>query len=388
MPVQKLLSFLGGTFLLISNSSGVLLAQTSPEVRPPIQVRGQTQSTVVGLTPAQVRRAYGFDQLANGGAGQIIAIVDAYDHPHIESDLKVFSAAFALKDCDSSNGCFQKVYASGRRPGFSPLWALEIALDVEWAHAIAPDARILLVEARSSHLDDMLAAVDKAVEMGASVISMSWGAPEFSDETLFDNHFLAAGVMFVASSGDSGTGTLYPSVSSDVLAVGGTTLNITPDGTYLDETAWSGSGGGQSVYEVEPAFQYTYGIPDNPQRRRGTPDVAYDADPDTGFAVYDSAPFYGFSGWIQVAGTSAGAPQWSALIAIANASRAEDHKGPLSGNPEPLYAAAKTGTFHDVTRGTNGDCGTLCTAAPGYDYVTGLGSPQADRLVPALVKKP
>lgn len=360
--------------------------------RPPIHVKGYATRGPQGLTPAQTRHAYGFDQLTNQGLNQIIGIVDAYDDPNIESDLGVFDTTFGLPVCATSNGCFQKIYASGIQPNLNSGWALEMSLDVEWAHAIAPQAKILLVEAASNSFTDLLQAVDVAVQNGASVVSMSWGGGESLLETIFDTHFAVNGVTFVASSGDSGSGVEYPAASPDVVGVGGTTLNVDSSGNYISETAWSGSGGGQSAYENEPSYQASYPIPNDPNGVRGVPDVAYDADPNTGFPVYDSIRYKGQKGWFQVGGTSAGAPQWSALLAIANSIRVASGKGTLSATGNAVYAVAAASVyntnFHDITSGSNGSCGVLCTATPGYDYVTGLGSPQANNIIPALVAQP
>ena len=362
--------------------------------RPPIHVKGNASTGPAGLSPARARHAYGFDLISNQGAGQTIGIVDAYDHPNIESDLGVFNSAFGLPPCTSSTGCFQKIYAQGIKPNTNSGWALEISLDVEWAHAIAPQAKILLVEAYSNSFTNLLQAVDVAVQHGASVVSMSWGGNEFSSETSYDSsHFSVNGVTFTASSGDSGNGVEYPAASPGVVAVGGTTLKTDSYGNYLSETAWSGSGGGQSAYEVEPLYQASYPIPNDPQGVRGVPDVAYDANPNTGFAVYDSVRYYGQSGWWVVGGTSAGAPQWAALFAIANSMRVAASKRTLSSTNGAVYsvatgASAYSSNFHDITSGTNGNCGTLCTAASGYDYVTGLGSPKANNVIPALVNLP
>ena len=361
--------------------------------RPPIHVKGNARSGPSGLLPAGTRHAYGFDLLANQGAGQTIGIVDAYDDPNIESDLGVFNNTFGLPACTTSNGCFRKIYASGTKPNTNSGWALEISLDVEWAHAIAPQAKIILVEAASNSFSNLLHAVDVAVQNGASVVSMSWGGGEFSSETSFDSaHFSVNGVTFTASSGDSGNGVEYPAASPFIVAVGGTTLNTDKSGNYLSETAWNGSGGGQSVYEAEPPYQSSYPIPNDPNGARGVPDVAYDADPNTGFAVYDTVRYFGQSGWFQVGGTSAGAPQWAALFAIANSMRVAAGKGTLSSTNSGVYSVASGSAyganFHDITSGTNGNCGTLCTASSGYDYVTGLGSPQANNVIPALVGLP
>jgi subtilase family serine protease len=355
--------------------------QAAVDTRPPIRVHGNAQKAIVGAVPDQIRRAYGFDQVSNQGAGQVIGIVDAYNHPRIENDLAVFSDAFGLPACTANNGCFQKIYATDKHPGTDTLWALEISLDVEWAHAIAPQARILLVEAPSAKLADMVQAVDVAVQNGATVISMSWGTYEFANEASYDNHFVAANVAFVAASGDFGNPGFYPAASPFVTGVGGTTLSVDAAGNYLGETAWSGSGGGLSTVEIEPAYQAQF----NASGRRGIPDVSYNADPSTGFAVYTSVPYQGFGGWIQVAGTSAGAPQWSALLAIANSMRMAANKAPLTSN-DSFYAAAAG--FHDITSGTNGTCGAICAAGPGYDFVTGLGTPQVPSLINLFLSMP
>jgi subtilase family serine protease len=362
------------------------------EARPPVHVRGNATTGPTGLSPAQTRHAYGFDQLANYGAGQIIAIVDAYDDPNIEADLGVFDNHFQLSPCTTNNGCFQKIYVSRHAPRTDAGWSLEISLDVEWAHAIAPQAKILLVEAASSGFTDLLSAVDVAVKNKASVVSMSWGGGDFSSELNYDFQFAASGVTFTASSGDSGDGVEYPAASPHVVAVGGTTLSLKDaSGTYGGEAAWSGSGGGQSSYETEPGYQFSYPIPDDPNGRRGVPDVAYDADPVSGFSVYDTVSYQGQSGWFQVGGTSAGAPQWAALFAIVNSLRVAAGKDTLNGGGAYVYAVAHTGVYaanyHDVATGSNGTCGTLCNAVMGYDYVTGLGSPQANNIVPALVNQ-
>jgi len=338
-------------------------------------------------TPAQVRHAYGFDQIVNQGAGQTIGIVDSYDDANVQNDLNVFSKQFGLPPCTGFNGCFRQIYASGKRPAANANWSVEIALDVEWAHAIAPQASIILVEASSNSLANLTAAVDIAVRNGASVVSMSWMSGEFSGETAMDKHFVSNGVTFVAASGDSGTGADYPAASPDVIGVGGTTLILDGNGNYLGETAWDGSGGGLSRYEREPLFQAQFGIPDDPRGFRGIPDVSYNASPVTGFAIYDSVAINGASGWLQVGGTSAGAPQWAALIAIANSIRTAARKPHLSGPNTILYSLAHGSMgsdFRPVTQGTNGTCGILCEALAGYDYVTGLGTPEAAALIGAL----
>ena len=243
------LSLISVFLTLLVSTTLAAAQQTSPDTIPPIRVQGDAQKGIVGLTPQQIRHAYGFDQLSNQGQGQVIGIVEAYNHPQIEKDLAVFNQAFNLPPCTTANGCFTQVSVNGKNLGTNTLWAMEISLDVEWAHAMAPNARIILVQSPSGKLDDMLQGVDLAVRMGADVVSMSWGAPEFAGEAAYDGHFLAPGVIFVASSGDSGNPGFYPAASPFVTGVGGTSLNLDSNGNILSETAWSGSGGGISSLE-------------------------------------------------------------------------------------------------------------------------------------------
>ena len=350
-----------------------------------------TAPPTTAFTPAQIRHAYGFDSVTNQGAGQVIGIVDAYDDPNIEADLGAFDQQFGLPACTSSNGCFRKVYARGSKPAANTNWAVEMSLDVEWAHAIAPQATIVLVESASNSMTDLLYGVEVAVGNGASVVSMSWTTGEFAGETALDSHFSQNGVTFLAASGDNGTGVAYPAASPEVIGVGGTTLALSSSGNYASETGWSGSGGGLSTREREPLYQAEFGIPDDARGYRGAPDVSYNANPGTGYAVYDSLGISGATGWFQVGGTSAGTPQWAALVAIANSLRVSARKAHLNATNAPLYSLGKSnagGNYHAVTSGTNGKCGAVCSAGPGYDFVTGLGTPQAPALIAALAAQP
>src|SRR5260370_29386982 len=202
-----------------------------------------------GLSPAAARHFYGFDLIANLGAAQIIGIVPAYDDPNIESDLGVFNTTYQLATCTTKNGGFKKIYASGGKPSGNSTWALEASLDVEWSHALAPQAKIYLVEAASNSLTDLFTALDAAVKNEASVVSMSFGGSEFMGETNYDFHFTAPNVTFVAASGDNASGVEYPSASSYVLAVGGTTANLGANNSYASETASSLSGGRHTAAE-------------------------------------------------------------------------------------------------------------------------------------------
>ena len=273
-------------------------------------------------TPSQINQAYGFSKItfggANAGSGETIAIVDAYSDPSIQADLNAFDAQFSL-----ANTTVTQVNETGGTslPGTDSTggWELEESLDVEWAHAMAPGANILLVAASSANDSDLLSAVSYAASH-ANVVSMSWGGGEFSGENSYDGNFSHPGVAFVASSGDDGAPIEWPAASPNVLAVGGTSLTLS-GGNYASEAGWSGSGGGPSAYECSRRTRS--GVVVTETTKRANPDVAYDASPSTGFAVYDSTPYNGTSyGWMQIGGTSAGAPQWAALVAIADQGRA------------------------------------------------------------------
>jgi subtilase family serine protease len=382
-------------FLLIPLSAFSQAELVNPRVR--VDPANQKQDKVVGMTPQQIRRAYGFDQISNEGLGQTIAIVVAFDNPSIQSDLATFTATFGLAPCAFDPKCFQKI---GTPPPPNPVdfpqsfvdfWRLEASLDVQWAHAIAPKARKILVQADTAFLQDLLAAVDKAVGTGASVVSMSWGLPETRDRSIGGDcappllpcyDFVKANVAFIAASGDSGNPALWPATSADVTGVGGTKLGTKTSGEYSSEQAWEDSGGGLSRYVTAPSYQLPF-TPDN-QGKRGVPDVALNADPNTGVAVYSTS----YGGWNQVGGTSAGTPQWAGLVAIVNELRRDAHKKVFTGSNPAIYAAAGTSyseRFNDITNGPkNGKCGPLCKAGPGYDYLTGLGSPKANVLIPVL----
>lgn len=348
-------------------------------------------STPVGLSPANVHTLYDFPtaRSAAAGKGETIALVEAYDDPNIEADLAIFDAQFNLPTCTSANKCFTKIYAAGSVPQADAGWALEISLDVEWAHATAPQAKILLVEAAENSFANLFEAVIAAAQ-NANVVSMSWGGPEFSEETQVDPVFEAfPSVAFVASSGDAGFGVSYPAASPYVLAVGGTTIEVVFShrgvAHRLQELAWSSSSGGLSQFESPSAAQSVFlnGFPS-----RAVPDVAFLSDPVTGLAVFDSVPYQGVFGWLQVAGTSAGAPQWSGLIA-----RADSRSGTPLNTSQAAYAlysfsGSRSGPLNDITIGTNGLCGTACLAAPGFDFVTGLGTPIARDVIKALTPTP
>ncbi|HEX7619995.1 MAG TPA: S8 family serine peptidase, partial [Anaerolineales bacterium] len=214
----------------------------------------------VGLTPAMMKAAYGFSASPTVGTGMTVGIVDAYDLPTAEKDLNVFSQQFGLPACTTSNGCFSKVNQTGgtKFPRYNSGWGLEIALDIEWAHAIAPGAKILLVEASSNSFTNLLAAEDYA-SAHAKYVSNSWGGSEFSGENTYDPHFARSGISFFVSSGDAGLPAEYPSASPNVISVGGTLLTFDSNGTLASETGWSNGGGGCSQYETATSAQVAFG---------------------------------------------------------------------------------------------------------------------------------
>jgi subtilase family serine protease len=321
---------------------------------------GPNASTPTGLSPTDYLSDYDWTNVigSNSGYGQTIAIVDAYDDPTIYNDLTSFDDYFHLPTAN-----FTKVNQTGgtHYPTANSGWALEISLDVEWAHAIAPAAKILLVEASSNSFSNLMAAESYAGSH-AKYVTNSWGSSEFSGESAYDSSYFATpGVSYFASAGDTGGAVEYPSASPNVISVGGTTLS--GSGSTVTETAWSSGGGGCSAYEQETS-QPTSPISCN--GFRATPDVSSDADPNSGVAVYDTTSYYGQTGWFEVGGTSAASPVWAA--------RSADQGDQVNA---PYVYAGYSGsdpygtniTYRDITSGSNG-----YSAGTGYDLATGLGS--------------
>ncbi len=297
-----------------------------------------------GLTPAQITAAYGLDSItfptASGpvkgnGAGETIALIEAYHDPYIASDLATYDQTFGLPAPP------RLIIADQAGNVTNSGWALEESLDVESAHAIAPAANILVVEAHSQSRSSLITAVKAARSTpGVIAISMSWGFNETATEASLNSVFTTPpghrGITFLAASGDSGPigGAEWPSVAPTVLSVGGTTLNTTNSGHYLSETAWTDSSGGISRYEREPAYQRSV----QATGKRITPDVAFDGDPNTGVRVYQTPLFGGHGSWEVVGGTSLGTPAWAAIIAIIDQGRILEGKGELDGATQTLPA--------------------------------------------------
>lgn len=329
------------------------------------QLTGAGAPSPIGLSPDQIKAAYSWPTKLTAGTGQTIAIVDAHDNPVIESDLAVFDRQYQLPECTTANGCFAKVDSNGGAnfPSYNGSWGFEIAIDVEWAHAIAPAAKILLVEAKTANLDDLLAAEDYA-KAHAQYVSNSWITAEFKGEASDDNHFAQQGVSFFAASGDSfvkfAYPTGYPTASPNVVSVGGTQLNFDASGNLLSETGWSGGGGGCSSFETAGTAQS--GFASYAQvgcgGSRATPDVAADSSAGSAVSVYDSNACGNSCGpWFAAFGTSVATPLWAARSADAG----------IVINASVIYSTAIT--YRPITGGGNGE-----PCLPIYNLCAGRGS--------------
>ncbi len=305
----------------------------------------------------------------NQGGGAI-ALVDAFDDPTAADDLAIFSAQFGLPATD-----FHVVFVNGTNPGLDPTGdsELEESLDIEWAHAMSPHAKIFLVEAASLKFTDLFAGAQLAsklvAEAGGGEVSMSFGGGEFTGETSFDSIFTTPGVVYFASAGDS-PGPEYPSVSPNVVSAGGTTISRNElTGRFLLENTWQDAGGGASFLEPRPSFQNALAGIIGPTR--GTPDLSFDSNPNTGVWIFDGNDFEGQPvGWAVVGGTSAAAPSLAGIVNAAgsfnNSSQAE--------NRELYNHLFDSGDLRDIVFGNCGfNIGSFATL--GWDFCTGVGTP-------------
>jgi subtilase family serine protease len=331
-------------------------------------------------TPAMIKALY---NLPSTGGSQAIAIVDAYHYPTALADFNAFSQAFGLPVETSKNPTaswnqhFQVVYAKGYQPpsggAYIESWNLEEALDIEWAHAMAPNAKIYLVEANSASNEDLNAAIYTATaQRGVKEVSMSWGGSEAPYETWAQDYiFKHNGVVFFASGGDSADQMEYPAASPNVVACGGTSINRASDGTFMNQTAWNDTGCGPSAYETRPAFQNA--VANVVGNMRGVSDLSFVADPNTGVYVYDSTPIWGEKGWWILGGTSVSSPSLAGIVNLA-ASSGNGFAASTAAEEARIYGnLGNPAAFTDVTSGTDG----VYSAAVGYDFVTGVGTPNS-----------
>ncbi len=328
-------------------------------------------------TPATIRAVY---NLGATGGSNAIAIVDAYHYPTSLADFNGFSQVFNLPQetsataTSANNQHFEVVYATGTKPqsggSYIGSWNLEEALDIEWAHAMAPNAKIYLVEAASASMSDLDNAVRIAANLpGVKEVSMSWGGSETSYEAaMFDSLYVKSGVVFFASSGDSSDEMEYPAASPNVVACGGTTINRTSTGTYVSQSAWNDAGCGPSVYEARPSFQSS--VSSVVGTKRGVSDISFDANPNSGVYVYDSTTFEGGSGWWILGGTSVASPCLAGLVNVAAGTNGFA-TGSAAENARIYGNLGNASAFTDVTSGTDGKY----TGKAGYDFPTGVGAP-------------
>lgn len=298
-------------------------------------------------------------EVPTGGSG-VIVIVDAYDYPRAAADLATFSTEFGLPAPN-----FAVEYATGKKPanGCSSGWNLEESLDIEWAHAMAPNAQIVLMEAASNSDTALYKAVTAAnsyisAHGGKGEVSMSWGGSEYSGETAADKYFKESGVVYFASAGDS-PGVIYPSASVNVVSAGGTQVDR-KGGKYTKQTAWSDGGGGTSEYESRPSFQSD--VSAIVGTHRGTPDLSFDSSGSSPVAVYNSNCY---GGWVEVYGTSVASPSLAGIVNNAGTFHASSN----AENTEIYNNMSDTSDFTDIT---SGSCGTH-SATKGYDLCTGVG---------------
>ncbi len=391
-------------------------------VASPLVSGGPQQSPgPAGYIPSQIQTAYGlstgsgyntnisFGGIKGNGAGQTIGIFEeGYDPAFVNtssasystSALAVFDKTFGLPDppsltfVDHSGTPLSSSNNSSNNPDFLDYGAgLEISLDIEWAHAMAPAAKIVVLcatpDSANYYEDIPLGMATLAGLPGVSVVSASYGyfldlfgqeSLEQSWDTTILQPAIAANpnVSFFAASGDDAAyyGVIYPSASPEVVSVGGTSLYVTGSGQWSSEVGWADSGGGYSQAFAEPPYQ------ENVQNSgaRTNPDVAADADPNTGVAVYDPYDFGSATPWVQVGGTSLATPLWAGMTSIADQGRVLAGGHPLGATQTltDLYNLPSS-DFHDITQGNNG-----YPAGPGYDLVTGLGSPKGNLLIPEL----
>jgi subtilase family serine protease len=342
------------------------LSMRSMHVKQPAGLQANAvnpYATPSGFGPSDLRSAYNL--AANGGAGQTVAIVDAYDDPNAASNLATYRAQFGLGTLAS--GQFKKVSQTGSTtslPAADAGWAEEESLDVDMVSAIAPKANIILVEASSASFANLGKAVNEAVALGAKFVSNSYGGSDSSsDNTYTASYYHHNGVAITASTGDSGYGVEFPASSQYVTAVGGTSLTKASNTRGWTETAWSGAGSGCSSYSTKGTWQTSV----TSCTHKANADVSAVADPNTGVAVYDT--YGGDPGWEVFGGTSVSSPIIAAVYADAGTPGASDSPA--------AYPWAHTANLNDVTSGSNGSCTTSkwCKATTGWDGPTGLGTP-------------
>ena len=371
-----------------SNRGGVVMVPESSKEKPTdvglkahtnhalYLAPGAAASAPTGFTPAKIRTAYGLPAYTLGdlAGSKVIAIVDAFDYPTALDDFNTFSATFGLPQETGDGSVLEVVYASGSQPQYDLGWSQEAALDIQWAHALAPTAKIILVEAATNSYVNLLKAVDVANQIAdVREISMSWGGNEFGKERNYDNYFTTANIVYFAASGDIGGKCIWPGTSPNSVSAGGTTLFVDDEGNCVSETAWNGSGGGLSKYESRPEYQDAIqSILGGKKSRRGVPDLSFVAAPLTGVSVCWEG------NWFTFGGTSVSSP---ALAGIFNLAASLDGDSFAASTTDALaeiyanldkssYPPDSTDYYRDIVSGSAGRYN--CTTS--WDFVTGVGS--------------
>ncbi len=350
-----------------------------------------------GYHPNDLRAAYALPS-TTAGAGQVVAIVDAYNDPNALSDVNTYRSTFGIPSLPACNGskpsassnapCFLQVNQSGSTSGLpknNASWSQEISLDLDMVSAVCPNCSIILAEASSATTANLGSAVNAAASLGANAISNSYGGSESSSDTSYDaSYYNHPGIAVVASSGDGGYGVEYPAASQYVTAAGGTSLYLNGAGTssvsYNYETAWEtsvseGAGSGCSADDPQPSWQSSVtnivgtSSPDANCAKRAVADVSADADPNTGVSVYDSYAYRGQSGWLVFGGTSVASPILASVYALAGNETSISYGGYSYSHLSGLRDVSQYGAYTET-------CGTtLCNAYTGWDGPTGNGSP-------------
>jgi subtilase family serine protease len=316
----------------------------------------QVQQAVSGWWPSDFQTRYNLPSGSNG-SGQIVAIVDAYDNPNVASDLAAYRSNFGL-----GTASFTKYNQNGQQSGYpsgDTGWGLEIDLDVQMVSAVCPKCTIYLIEANGADQGDLQTAEATAVSLGAHIVSNSWGCFG-NNNCVSSSYFNTPGVMYLASSGDSGYGTQGPAALATVVSVGGTILS--KSGSTYSEIAWRSAGSGCATGITKPSWQHDSGC-----SYRTMNDVSAVAQ---AVAMYDT---YGHGGWIQASGTSVSSPMIGGVYGLAGNASAQNAGQNLWKLKKKKYKKE----LHDITAGSNGSCGGsyLCTAVKGYDGPTGWGTP-------------
>jgi subtilase family serine protease len=386
---EKIIPVKDGTIIIPASSierpeDRGIRAHTNVQIFEP---KGKTDASMPSgkyENPASLACVYGLTPFVSGcnpmtlttvatTGSKIVAVVDAYDYPTATNDLTVYSQQYGLPPITANN--FAVVYASGSKPAqdSSGGWELEEALDIDMAHALAPNAKVILVEANSSNNSDLFAAEKVAAKLveaaGGGEVSNSWSGGETAGEKKFESTFKGKNVVFFASAGDS-HGIGIPAALNDVVAVGGTTILRDSKANYLSQKAWVSTGGGSSAYITIPKFQKP--VATIVGSFRGTPDISLVADPASGVWLYDTTPYGSRTlDWTTVGGTSVSSPALAAIINSAG-SFAKSTAAELT----TVYKGfTNQANWTDITTGTCGNNGGA-SAVAGWDFCTGVGVPQ------------